>query len=548
MNNNNNNNNRGVFGWLARQFNTAFKRVLKKAFVPFRNIDKSKVRKDTYYDENNLNVRGSRRGTGSGKGTSPVSGRGRKGKVNGYEDTYKESGKDSYIDDVDSFSKEESSNYKPVYQYGQPKGDVELEGTSVDDKESSDDYGDSVDEKDLWEKEESEGVKDYYKERLEEIKNENSDSSNDILKFYAGLAAHKGDATVDEKDKIRKQVYRSLAFSKAEQAPYFLTKMAELEANLKSTVHTSLSEEVKNKFIEEELKRYRDIIQEFMDVKETDGKYFITDWKLGVKVVDFMLKKGDFPEIFLLLSPNNMDEIVKVMRTGYLPEYLKETPFEKVMVVFENLAERIEKEKGSPKYSFPAAYKEYKRQLPMYIKLRNNGKLANVNKVLGYFYSAVDSLEVSHAVEGDAYFGLIEPDKFISQYVKFFYGKAKQTNAMSEVVLKLSKKDPTILLEVEENDGYALGDTPEGSILVIAGHVVALVHVGKGKYSQVIDKAPSDITTEDISNITGMFSNDRKKRKQAKSKVKKKTVTPVKTSKGLSYDYDKALKEIKAKK
>lgn len=454
----------------------------------------------------------------------------------------------NYIDDVGGLTNESDIQVRPIYQYSAKDGEIEDDESLGDlNEEGSLVNGDNVKEedKDLWETEDiTEKDKGYYKERLEEMATESKDSRKDLVRYYKELSHNKETPEGKELDSIREQIYNLIPLNQLEQVPNFLTNGAEIEEKIKQSIKTDLQPEAKDKAVEDELKRYRDSIKDFMELSVKDEKYFITDWKLGIKVIGFMVNECGFPEIILLLTPSKVDEMIKVMRTGYLPDYLRHTPFEKMLLIFERLATVMEKDKISNKYSFPKAYYAYKQQLPMYTKLRNNGRLANVNTVLGFFYQAIDSVEVNGDVEGDAYLGLIEPVEFIHAYTQFFYGRAKQTQAMSDVSLKLMKKDPTILQEVGEK-GYAIGSTPKGSVFIVTGHLIVMVNVGGDQYNIILNKAPSDITTEDITNITGMFATASKKGKQgkqAKSEPKKVTQPPKQKTKGLSYDYESAMK------
>lgn len=495
----------GIVGWLTRRLRQTIQKVLNKVTGTRGNVDKSKV------------------------------------KVN-------DEVKPEYIKEVDSFAKEEPVTINKVYNYGSTPEEVNL---IEDDGEVVDGESDTPrvpeEEKDLWSGEEvTEADKEYYAKRLESMGRETPSHRRDIIRHYTETHQYANTGKVSEIRSIQQQIYENIDFDRIEHVPYFLTHGAEIEDFMKKNITSSLPLEEKDRYVMEELKRYRDVSKDFMKITEKDGKYFVSDWELGVRVMDFMIKDCRFPQIPILLTDYGIDEVVKIMRTGYLPEYLRGTPFEKVLKIFEGLAQDMVKSEGTGKYTFPRAYASYKQQLPMYKKLRNNGNLANVNTVLEYFYKTLDTIEVNADVQGDAYLGLIEPEKFINAYIQFFYGKAKQTQAMSEVTLKIMKKDPTILQEALEN-GYALGDKPEGTMFIVSGHLVLLVNVSKETYNLVVDKAPSDITSEDINTITGMFSAERKKAKLEKPKPKVKPV-PKKKPKGMSYDYDEAIDKFKKDK
>lgn len=457
-----------------------------------------------------------------------------------------------YIDKVDNFSKEpEPENIRPVYHYGKTAGDANIgkgyAGLGETMEESSNEVG-LVDEetKDLWETPPlTEEDEEFYRENIKSVEEEDTTTRNEIIKFYMDVMEGKHeDEKIKETDRIIKEVYKQIPLNDITHVPHFLENVDKMTNELKESIKPQLSEEFKDQVVEQEMARYRNIVNDFLEVTEKDGKHFLNDWKFGIKTVDFLVKAGRVPEIMLLLTPFELDEVVKVMRTGYMPEVIQETPFGKIAYIFEGVTRNMVSDTGSSEYNFPGAYEAYKRRLPMYKKLRNNGNLANVNTVLKYFYHVIDRVHINEGAEGDVYLGLIEPHEFINAYLQFFYGKAKQTHAMSEFSLKMMKKNPQVMKRVNDR-GLAVADKPEDTLLSISGHIVVLAKVKNETYNLMLDKAPSDIKGEDINNIAGMFDQEDKKSTPKKSTPSKQEP---KDEFGLSYDYDGAMKKIREDK
>lgn len=503
------------------------------------------------------NRRGSRRGSygGNTRGNYNETGQGsRRGK--GLKDANKNNvGKSKvknestgYIDKVDNFSSTpEPENIQPVYHYGKTVEDAKIGsgyaglGESVnDDGNKREDYTEET--KDLWETEAmTEEDEEFYKESIQTVEKEDTTTRNEIIKFYMDVAKGKDeDEWLKETDRIIKEIYQIIPLNDITHVPYVLGNHDKITKEIKKKIQHQLTPEFKDEVIEQEMGRYRNIIKDFLEVTEKEGKYFLNDWKFGIKTIDFLVKAGRVPEIMLLLTPFELDEVVKVLRTGYMPEVIQDTPFGKIAYILEGVTRSMVNDTGSTVYNFPKAYYAYKRRLPMYERLRNNGRLANVNTVLGYFYNGVDKVHINEGAEGDAYLGLIEPHEFINAYLQFFYGKAKQTQAMSEFSLKMMKKNPQVMKRINER-GLAIADNPADTILSVSGHIVVLVKVKNETYNLVLDKAPSDIKAEDINNIAGMF--DKEDKKQTPKKATPKSKDP-KNEFGSSYDYAGAIEKF----
>src|SRR5699024_6921345 len=212
--------------------------------------------------------------------------------------------------------------------------------------------------------------------------------------------------------------------------------------------------------------------------------------------------------------------------------------------IVEGVAHQIENGTGEIDYSFPKAYHTYKQELKMYKRLRNNGRLADVNTVLGFFYKTIDNVEVSDDVKGDAFLGLIEPHEFINAYIQFFYGRAKQSQAMSDFTLSLMKKNPAVLQRVGSK-GYAIADEPKGTLFILSGRVVILTNVTGDNYTILLNKAPSDLKAEDTNNIAGMFKQeDTTKPNKKEPEQEKKPANEF----GSSYNYDEAIQAFRKQK
>lgn len=443
-----------------------------------------------------------------------------------------------YISGVDSFAPEEKQeSIRPVYQYSHTPTEDDLDEEEEYSDEFKDEFTDE-EEPDLWDEDNiSQEDKDFYNERMQELREQESDSRNEILTYYKLLAQDADDLITRARKEVRDFVYKNIPLNDITQVPYFLANTATVEEGLKRKVNVRLSEETTNTLIEEEVKRYRDTVLDFMDITEKGGKYFINDWKYGIQVIDFLKKEGQFPEMLLLLTNLPVSQVVQVMRTGYLPEPLKRTPYDKVAFIFEGVAHQIENGTGEIDYSFPKAYHTYKQELKMYKRLRNNGRLADVNTVLGFFYKTIDNVEVSDDVKGDAFLGLIEPHEFINAYIQFFYGRAKQSQAMSDFTLSLMKKNPAVLQRVGSK-GYAIADEPKGTLFILSGRVVILTNVTGDNYTVLLNKAPSDLKAEDTNNIAGMFKQeDTTKPNKKEPEQEKKPANEF----GSSYNYDEAI-------
>lgn len=451
-----------------------------------------------------------------------------------------------YIKSVDSFAPEpEPENIKPVYNYGAKDDDVNIgSGYAGLGEEASENIGSELDEaKDLWDDDKVNQKDDeFYQTKIDELSKHTKETRKSLLDFYKEVDNKKGTGEwVQEKDSIIKQVHKLIPFNDITHVPHLVQNYKEITEKLQRDIPHGLKLEFKDQVIEQEVERYLSVAKDFLNIEEKGGKFFFKDWEFGIKTLDFLVKTSNFPTILLLLTPKSIDEVVRVIRTGYLPEYLKETPFGKIGLIYERVATDMVKGTGNKEYTFPKAYSAYKKRLPMYDRLRNNGRLADVNKVLGYTYKLIDNVDVSDDVEGDAFLGLIEPQEFINEYLQFFYGRAKQTQAMSDFSFKMLKKNPEVMNRLNER-GLALADKPEGTIVSVSGHIVVLVKVRNTQYNIVLNKAPSDIKSEDIDNLATMFNKESKKPKPKPKKVEPKKVESIK---GLSYDYDEALKKIK---
>ena len=495
------------------------------------------------------NTKGTQGGYGTGRGNRKGSGL-KDANRNNVDKLKVKNESTGYIDKVDNFSKEPSPEHiRPVYHYGKTERDANIGKGYAGLGEISTEDGvneggvESEETKDLWETETITGEdEEFYKESIQSVEKEDKTTRNEIIKFYMDVEKGKGeDERLKETDRIIKEIYQIIPLNDLTYVPYVLDNHDSITKEIKQKIQHQITPEFKDEVIEQEMGRYRNIIKDFLEVTEKDGEYFLNDWKFGIKTIDFLVKAGRVPEIMLLLTPFEIDEVVKVLRTGYMPEVIQETPFGKIAYILEGLTRSMVNDTGSTVYNFPKAYYAYKRRLPMYERLRNKGKLANVNTVLGYFYNGVDKVHINEEVEGDAFLGLIEPHEFINAYLQFFYGEAKQTQAMSEFTLKMMKKNPQVMKRINER-GLAIADNPEDALLSISGHIVVLVRVKDSQYTIAINKAPSDIKTEDINNISGMFDKEDKKKAPKKETPKKQGH---KNGFGSSYDYDGALDKFR---
>lgn len=508
------------------------------------------------------NRRGSRRGSYGGNdydtGQGSRRGKGLKDANRNNVDKSKVKNESTgYIDKVDNFSSTPEPEYiQPVYHYGKTVEDANIGsgyaglGESVnDDGYEREDYSEET--KDLWETDTmTEEDEEFYKESIQSVEKEDTTTRNEIIKFYMDVAKGKDeDDRLKETDRIIKEIYQIIPLNDITHVPYVLGNHDKITKEIKQKVQHQLTPEFKDEVIEQEMGRYRSIIKDFLEVTEKDGKYFLNDWKFGIKTIDFLVKAGRVSEIMLLLTPFEIDEVVKVLRTGYMPRVIQETPFGKIAYILEGVTRSMVNDTGSTEYNFPKAYYAYKRRLPMYEKLRNNGRLADVNAVLRYFYNGVDKVHINGGVEGDAFLGLIEPKEFISSYIRFFYGNAKQTQVMGEVTEKLMKQNPNVLLNMT-NSNYTDAQEPEGAFIVFAGHIVTFIPNKNGSYIKILDKSPSNITGEGIKGLANMVTKEKPKKKEKKKEVPKKGRAEVKDSGGFDnyYDHEGAMKLFEEKK
>lgn len=484
--------------------------------------------------------------------------------------------RERYINSVDGLTPHEVDTIRPIYSYGATgkevvigsgyaslDGEVEREVDVYTEEELNNIHNtaDPTEPVDLWSDDASVvgNDEDFYKDRLDIMRKESAESLDDILKYYSDLyMANAQKETELYKIKQRVSVYLSIEHS-GQLVDFMMNGDSYAEDVISQLVVGKSPEEADmyKKAVIEEFSRYRDVFKSLFKIREENGQYVYKPAEAGMKLIDFMIRGKYFPEIYFILTQEPLEEVINVMRTGYLPTMYRNTPFDKAMDVVVHELINFKDREGTV-YNFKKAVKAYKQSLPMYVKLRNNGNYANVNKVLGYFYHEVDTREVSHTtVEGDAYVGLMEPEAFITAYTRFFYGNAKQTQAMSDVTVKLMSKQPYVLKEVASK-GYAVGDTPEGSLVVMAGHIIVFAKLADMQYTVLINKAPSDITTEDINHIVGLFSDkltgkttkSPKSSKANKNKKKDKEEPSLEDTGdvenfGMSYDYDKVIADLK---
>ena len=390
-----------------------------------------------------------------------------------------------------------------------------------------------------------------FQEDLEELSKEDLETRKEVIKHYISvyksLDTDGGKVVYD----IQKQVSDLLLFSDISHVPTFLNEKEEYTRIVKEkvTVEGVPKEEI-DKLIDSELNRYTSVINDFIPVIKKDDQYYIDDWKVGIKVVDFMVRDVKFPQYLVLLTDRPLDELVNAMAEGYLPPVLQHTPFKKVLKMFETMAKDIESKSSGLDYQFKKAYKEYKKRLPLYTRLRNNGNFPSINAVLKDFYNTIDNAHINNSYNGDAFLGLIEPKEFISAYTRFFYGNAKQTQAMKDVIERIMKQNPNVILNMTESN-YTLADVPEGAFIVFAGHIVTYLPYKNGEYISTIDKAPSNIIGEDIKTLANMVSKGKKKTKKETKKVEpKKEPVVEKDAGGFKgfYDHEGAIKMFEDRK
>lgn len=459
---------------------------------------------------------------------------------------------DGYIRGVEDFAPKETP-VKPVYNYSN-REDVNIGSgyTGLGEDATEEGYT-GEEEVDLWDTDnitQEEG--EQFQEDLDELRKEDLETRKEILKHYISvynsLDTDEGKVVYE----IQKQVSDLLLFSDISHVPTFLNEKEDYTRIVKEkvTVEGVPKEEI-DKLIDSELNRYTSVINDFIPVIKKGDKNYIDDWKVGIKVVDFMVRDAKFPQYLVLLTDRPLDGLVNVMAEGYLPPFLQHTPFKKVLKMFETMAKDIESNSSGLDYQFKKAYKEYKKRLPLYTRLRNNGNFPSINAVLKGFYKTIDNAHINNSYNGDAFLGLIEPQEIISAYTRFFYGNAKQTQAMAEVTEKLMKQNPNVLLNMTES-GYTLADEPEGAFIVFAGHIVTYLPYKNGEYISTIDKAPSNIIGKDIKTLANMVSKKKKKKTKKKTKKEEPKKEPVvdKDAVGFKnyYDHEGALKVFEEKR
>ena len=458
-----------------------------------------------------------------------------------------------YINGVEDFAPKETP-VQPVYHYGyNEKADIGSGYAGLGESEDEEFIEEEQQEPDLWEDVDvlTEEDEEYFQEKIESISNENIENRNEVLKHYIGIQESLDTEGGQVAYEIQRQVADLLMFTNISHVPTFLNERADYEKVVKGKVEVEgIPKEEIDKYIEQELDRYESVINDFIPIIKKGDKYFIDDWKIGIKAIDFMVKSVKYPEYLVLLSDAPLYEQVYVMGEAYLPPVLQETPFKKIFKMFMELAKDIENDNSGKDYQFKKAYMAYKRRLPLYKRLRNNGNFPNVSVVMNDFYKVLDNTHVNSTFEGDAYLGLIEEKEFITAYTTFFYGKAKQTKTMGELTEKLMRQNPNVLLNMTDS-GYTDADDPEGAFIVFAGHIVTFIPFKSGGYISTIDKAPSNITGEDIKTLAGMVSKEKKKPKKQAKKVEPKKEPVVDRESGdfgNYYDHAGALKLFEEKK
>src|SRR5699024_5463824 len=123
------------------------------------------------------------------------------------------------------------------------------------------------------------------------------------------------------------------------------------------------------KAVIDEFSRYRDVFKSLFKIREENGQYVYKPAEAGMKLIDFMIRGGYFPEIYFILTQEPLEEVINVMRTGYLPTMYRNTPFDKAMDVVVHELINFKDREGTV-YNFKKAVKAYKQSLPMYVKLR----------------------------------------------------------------------------------------------------------------------------------------------------------------------------------
>lgn len=346
-----------------------------------------------------------------------------------------------------------------------------------------------------------------YKEKIEGM-GKNSPEFEKVVQYYKKLEELKGkDMEAHFRDQVRFQVGEILLMSEISHVPSFLSSLEDTHRRVLEKVNIEAPEEEVSKAVMEELERHRTTYKEFISIVEEGDLFTFSDWKLGVSYINFIKEESYVSEMMLILTEEPLSEIVKTLREGYLPTYLEGTAFEKVGVILENYVREGERGEVVGAYEVGKAYETYKRGLPMYRRLRNQGKLIDLNKLLKVYYGELDKAIVKDAPEVDVYLGVVGKEEVILSYLEFFYGKPKQSEVMSDFVMRLMQEKPLVVEQLSEI-GYALGDNPKGVTLYFTGHIVMYIETGNGKFNKAFDKAPSDILAKDVKTIASKFSAD----------------------------------------
>lgn len=416
---------------------------------------------------------------------------------------------------VDGFAPSGTS-VKKSYNYNYDGQEIDIgegyatlgEETKFDQMENEGYYEEGDLEGDFWEEEvkvSREDIKEF-SEKIENIEEYRPDFL-EVVNYYRELGKHKGDNEEAKfLDMVRYQVGEIVQLSQIGHVPSFVSDMEQIVEGVLENIQIKAAEEKLERAVREELGRHEVVYKEFVSIiEDEDDGFTYSGWKIGVKYIDFVKKESDMSDMMLILTKEPLQEVVKTIREGYLPTYLEGTAFEKVGLILENLVKE-ELEEGED-FRIHKSYETYKRGLPMYRRLRNRGKLVDINKILNFYYNEIDKAKVKDVPNVDVYLGVIGKEEVILSYLEFIYGKAKQSEAMSDFVMRLMQERPKVVEQLSEL-GYANGDNPKGVSLYFTGHIVMYVETGKGKHNIAFNKAPSDILAKDVKTIASKFSKD----------------------------------------
>src|SRR5699024_2068417 len=239
---------------------------------------------------------------------------------------------------VDGLTPHEVDTIRPIYSYGATgkevvigsgyaslDGEVEREVDVYTEEELNNIHNtaDPTEPVDLWSDDASVdgNDEDFYKDRLDIMRKESAESLDDILKYYSDLyMANAQKETELYKIKQRVSVYLSIEHS-GQLVDFMMNGDSYAEDIISQLVVGKSSEEADmyKKAVIDEFSRYRDVFKSLFKIREENGQYVYKPAEAGMKLIDFMIRGGYFPEIYFILTQEPLEEVINVMRTGYLP-------------------------------------------------------------------------------------------------------------------------------------------------------------------------------------------------------------------------------------